>query len=69
MEQAVPTTAYQILTLAGAGPADVTIPLPMVMKPLCEGSSVGVHIIRDEAGIRAAIADLAKFGETALVEP
>lgn len=69
VEQAVPTTAYQILTLAGAGPADVTIPLPMVMKPLCEGSSVGVHIIRDEAGIRAAIADLEKFGATALVEP
>lgn len=65
----VPTAAWQILTLAGAGPADVTIPLPMVMKPLCEGSSVGVHIINDEAGIVTAIADLAKFGATALVEP
>jgi D-alanine-D-alanine ligase len=28
-----------------------------------------VHIIRDEAGIRAAITDLAAFGATALVEP
>ena len=65
----VPTTVYQILTLAGAGIEDVKIPLPMVMKPLCEGSSVGVHIIRDEAGILAAIADLTEYGDTALVEP
>jgi D-alanine-D-alanine ligase len=65
----VPTADWQDLKLAGAGPADVRIPLPMVMKPLCEGSSVGVHIIKDEAGIVAAIADLAKFGATALVEP
>ena len=65
----VPTTVYQILTLAGAGIEDVKIPLPMVMKPLCEGSSVGVHIIRDEAGVLAAIADLTEYGDTALVEP
>lgn len=65
----VPTAEYQILTLAGAGIGDVSISLPMVMKPLCEGSSVGVHIIKESAGVDAAIADLAKFGETALVEP
>ena len=65
----VPTTVYQILTLAGAGIKDVRIPLPMVMKPLCEGSSVGVHIIRDEADVLAAIADLTEYGDTALVEP
>ena len=69
MAKKVPTTAYQILELAGAGPEHVTSPLPLVMKPVCEGSSVGVHIIRDEAGIVAAIADLATFGATALVEP
>ena len=65
----VPTTTYQILELSGAGPAQVTIPLPLVMKPLCEGSSVGVHIIREESGIAPAVAALAKFGSTALVEP
>ncbi len=67
--QGVPTTVYQILELAGAGPSQVTIPLPLVMKPLCEGSSVGVHIIKEESGMAPAIADLAKFGATALVEP
>ncbi len=69
VEQDVPTTAYQLLPLATAQPGDVTIPLPMVMKPLREGSSVGVHIIKDEAGIAAAIADLKRFGGEALVEP
>lgn len=65
----VPTTEYQVLCLAGAIPADVTIPLPLVMKPLREGSSVGVHIVKEAEGIAPAIADLAQFGETALVEP
>jgi D-alanine-D-alanine ligase len=65
----VPTADYQILRLAGATPAEVKIPLPLVMKPLCEGSSVGVHIVRDDAGVVAAIADLVQFGPEALVEP
>ncbi|MES2705328.1 MAG: D-alanine--D-alanine ligase [Verrucomicrobiota bacterium] len=65
----VPTTEYQVLELAGATAADVEIPLPLVMKPLREGSSVGVHIIKEESGIAAAIEDLAKFGTSALVEP
>lgn len=65
----VPTAEYQVLKLGGAVAADVKIPLPLVMKPLREGSSVGVHIIREESGIAPAIADLAKYGETALIEP
>ena len=68
VEHQVPTAAYQLLPLADARPEDVKLPLPIVMKPLCEGSSVGVHIIRDESGIAAAIADLKRFGGVALVE-
>ncbi len=69
VEQGVPTADFQILPLANATPADVTIPLPLVMKPLREGSSVGVHIIRDADGVGPAIEDLKKFGGEALVEP
>ena len=68
VEHKVPTAAYQLLPLADARPEDVKLPLPIVMKPLCEGSSVGVHIIMDESGIAAAIADLKRFGGVALVE-
>jgi len=69
VECGVPTAAYQMLPLATAGPGDVKIPVPLVMKPLREGSSVGVHIIKEASGIEAAIADLKKFGGEALVEP
>jgi D-alanine-D-alanine ligase len=69
VECGVPTADYQILPLAGAKPEDVTIPVPLVMKPLREGSSVGVHIIKDAAGIAPAIADLRQYGGEALVEP
>jgi D-alanine-D-alanine ligase len=69
VECSVPTADYQIVPLATATAADVTIPVPLVMKPLREGSSVGVHIIKDAAGIAPAIEDLRKYGGEALVEP
>lgn len=69
IEHHVPTAVYQLLPLETATAVDVTIPLPLVMKPLREGSSVGVHIIRNVAGIAPAIADLKRFGGEALVEP
>lgn len=64
----VPTPSYQILELAGAGLGDLELELPLVMKPLCEGSSVGVHIVREASEVAAALADLGRFGRTALVE-
>ena len=51
VECRVPTADYQLLPLATARPEDVKIPVPLVMKPLREGSSVGVHIIKDASGI------------------
>lgn len=68
VECGVPTADYQILPLATARSEDVSIPLPLVMKPLREGSSVGVHIIRQRAEISPAIEDLKRFGGEAIVE-
>ncbi|NNC87917.1 MAG: D-alanine--D-alanine ligase [Akkermansiaceae bacterium] len=42
--------------------------LPYVVKPPREGSSVGVHIVREEAEARAAMADASKYGDEVLVE-
>jgi D-alanine-D-alanine ligase len=42
--------------------------VPFVMKPPREGSSVGVHIIRDAAAVPAALLDLQRFGDDVLVE-
>jgi D-alanine-D-alanine ligase len=50
--------------LAAADP----IPLPYVVKPLNEGSSVGVEILRDGDNRRVVLAHAWKFGRTAMVE-
>jgi D-alanine-D-alanine ligase len=44
------------------------IPLPYVIKPVSEGSSVGVEIIRQGDNRRAAVAQSWRFGPTAMVE-
>ncbi len=44
------------------------LPLPYVVKPLNEGSSVGVHVVRAGDNRRAEIARAWAFGPTALVE-
>ena len=40
---------------AGEDPASIPLPLPFVVKPPREGSSVGVTIVRDAADIAAAV--------------
>src|SRR5580658_1857840 len=44
------------------------MPLPYVMKPVSEGSSVGVEIIRVGDNRRAAVVQGWRFGRTAMVE-
>lgn len=45
-----------------------TIGIPCVIKPPCEGSSVGVSIVRTEEDLPAAVAEAAKYGTDLLVE-
>ena len=44
------------------------LPAPFVVKPLNEGSSVGVHIVRDGSNSRGAIVGAWRYGPLALVE-
>jgi D-alanine-D-alanine ligase len=44
------------------------LPLPYVVKPVSEGSSVGVEIIKRGDNRRAAVARAWRYGKTALVE-
>ena len=60
----VPTPRWEILR-AGEQP---TLPLPMVIKAPCQGSSVGVHLVRTEDQIAPALADCLMHGEEILVE-
>lgn len=55
--------------LAGfRGAADLPFPLPAVVKPSGEGSSVGVSIARDEASLMTAIGAASKLKGDVLIE-
>jgi D-alanine-D-alanine ligase len=60
----VPTPCWEIV-LPGARPS---LPLPLVIKAPREGSSVGVHLVREEAALEPALADCAALDREILVE-
>ena len=63
----VPTPRAEIIDVSG-GPRLPSFPAPFVVKPPREGSSVGVHIVRNQADAAAAMADAARYGNDILVE-
>lgn len=62
----IPTPKSQLFCLNGVD--EIRLSLPVVVKPPCEGSSVGVHIVHDEAALAIALEDAKKFGNTTLIE-
>jgi D-alanine-D-alanine ligase len=63
----VPTPRAEILDLS-QGPQLPSFSPPFVVKPPREGSSVGVHIVRDDAQAVSAMADAARYSKDLLVE-
>lgn len=59
------TTPYWQTINVGQRP---TIPIPFVIKAPRQGSTVGVHIIRNEREVEAAIADASTYDRELLVE-
>ncbi|MDP9253680.1 MAG: ATP-grasp domain-containing protein, partial [Verrucomicrobiota bacterium] len=45
-----------------------TIPIPFVVKPPCQGSTVGVYIVKNEREIDSSVAAAAKYDNQLLVE-
>jgi len=60
----IPSPPYEILRRD----ARRTLPLPLVVKPLAQGSSIGVHRVMKESDWPAASEDAFKYGEEILVE-
>ena len=60
----VPTPRWETI-LPGARPS---LPLPLVIKAPREGSSVGVHLVREEAALEPALADCAALDREILIE-
>ncbi|MBB2169483.1 D-alanine--D-alanine ligase [Gluconacetobacter aggeris] len=63
----LPVAAGAVIDIAGFPAAD-PLPAPYVIKPLNEGSSVGVEIVRTGSNRRATIAAAWTYGQHALVE-
>jgi D-alanine-D-alanine ligase len=63
-EHGVRTPNWQVITL-GQRP---TIPIPLVIKPPRQGSTVGVYIVKNEREIDSAMTEVAKYDRELLVE-
>lgn len=60
----IPVPKGELLKTSG----DRSIPVPLVVKPPREGSSVGCHLVFDEHDWDAAFSDAVRYSGTALVE-
>jgi len=60
----IPVAKGELLSAA----KDRTLSLPVVVKPPCEGSSMGCHLVLTEKEWGAAFADAVKYSGTVLVE-
>ncbi len=60
----VATPQWEVIR-AGERP---TLPLPLVIKPPRQGSTVGVFIVKDEAALATALTEAVKYDEQLLVE-
>jgi D-alanine-D-alanine ligase len=67
LREQVPTPRSEIIDVS-AGPQLPSFAPPYVVKPPREGSSVGVHIVRDPAEAAAAIADAGRHSSDLLIE-
>ncbi len=60
--------AFPPETVGSVTVADLPAGLPAVVKPACEGSSVGVHVVKTADELPAALADAARFKGDVIVE-
>jgi len=66
----IPTPEYQILRRAtfDVRRSTVVLPLPVVTKPSCEGSAIGVSIVKNKKELRSAIRLAFRYGDEILIE-
>lgn len=62
----IPTPPYEVVTPDGA--AGARLPLPVVVKPRAEGSTIGVTIVRRRRDMARAVREACRFDRDALVE-
>lgn len=48
--------------------ATLKFKVPLVVKPACQGSAIGVSIVNKESGIKSALKEASRFGGPVLIE-
>jgi D-alanine-D-alanine ligase len=64
--QGLPTPAWQLIEKNASW--NLTLPYPVVTKPITEGSSVGVSIVRSPETFHSALAEAFRYDSQALIE-
>jgi D-alanine-D-alanine ligase len=67
----IPTPFFEVFYRSQLGkdsPRDTSLPLPVVVKPAREGSTIGVSIVREEEELPSALKRAGKYDEEILVE-
>jgi D-alanine-D-alanine ligase len=63
----IPMPAFKIISRGGVIPP-LPFPLPYVIKPATEGSSVGVEIVKKESALKKALQKAFLYGEKVIAE-
>jgi D-alanine-D-alanine ligase len=67
----LPHAPFTVLTrrnLAGAGWPCGSLAPPLVVKPTCEGSTIGISIVRKKGDLKKALKSALRYGDEVLVE-
>jgi D-alanine-D-alanine ligase len=67
----IPTPTYEVFLreeIEKNSPRTISLPLPLVVKPAREGSTIGVSIVRSEEELVPALKEAGKYDEEILVE-
>ena len=67
----IPTPFFEVFhrsLLQKGSTLRISLPLPVVVKPASEGSTIGVSIVKDEGALEAALKKAAEYDEELLVE-
>jgi D-alanine-D-alanine ligase len=64
----LPADAGELSRGSSIGGFRIDFDMPWVIKPVAEGSSIGVHIVRERGALQAAITDALRYGDKIIIE-
>lgn len=64
----VPTAPWQVVNMSETSDVNLELPLPVVVKPSREGSTVGLSIVKDKKDLKAALELASKSDKVVLIE-